>query len=118
MSRPVELPANASLPQILDAVPPAQLRALQQAALRVRDYFVYKDLYSPYRYARKDLLDRGREGQDALLLFALALEARARQLHKMPPTSAETVARNRRLLGLGLAGLGLAAPSTAHGPIS
>ena len=41
---------EAELPRVLealDAVPAPRLRAMQAAALRVRDYFVYKDVYAP-----------------------------------------------------------------------
>ena len=95
---------EAELPRLLehlDAVTPAQLAAYQRTLLWVRDYFVYKDLYSPYRFVRRELLGRGRANQDAFMLLALALEARARSL---PPRRGihlshdEWVARNRRLL--------------------
>ena len=57
---------EAELPRVLealDAVTAPRLRAMQAAALRVRDYFVYKDVYAPYRYERKALLATGRPRQ-------------------------------------------------------
>mmetsp|Transcript_22789 Transcript_22789/g.69724 ORF Transcript_22789/g.69724 Transcript_22789/m.69724 type:complete len:121 (+) Transcript_22789:2478-2840(+) len=92
---------EAQLPellQILDAVPLHQLRKMQEATLRVRDYFVYKDIFSPYRYMRNGLLSKGLEGQDALLLLALSLEARARDVGKLGRMTTDVRARNRRLL--------------------
>jgi len=73
--REVELP---QLVTRLRAVTPATIRRLRRAALWVRDYFVYKDMYNPSREERRQLLDMGRPGQDAFLLLARTLEARAR----------------------------------------
>lgn len=45
---------EADLPrllEVLDAVPPARLRQMQRRVIAVRDLFVYKDLFSPYRPA-------------------------------------------------------------------
>jgi len=100
---------EAELPRVLealDAVTAPRLRAMQAAALRVRDYFVYKDVYAPYRYERKALLATGRPRQDGFLLLALALEARARQLGKLPPQTEEGRRRNRALLELDGGALG------------
>jgi len=100
---------EAELPRVLealDAVAAPRLRAMQAAALRVRDYFVYKDVYAPYRYERKALLATGRPRQDGFLLLALALEARARQLGKLPPQTEEGRRRNRALLELDGGALG------------
>lgn len=93
----VELPR---LLQHIDAVPPARLASMQRAVHAARDYFVYKDVYSPYKYHRRDFLGAGREGQDAFLLLTLALEARARALGKLPGDETRWRARNRALLGL------------------
>ena len=68
--------SKAELPRLLqhlDAVPPARLAAMQRAVHAVRDYFVYKDVYSPYRYHRRDFVGAGTAGQDAFLLLTLAL---------------------------------------------
>ena len=75
--------AEQQLPRLvtrLRAVPPAAVAALQRNALWVRDYFVYKDMYNPDAANRRRLLGSGRVGQDAFLLLAKALEARARAL--------------------------------------
>ena len=48
----------------------------------------------------KALLATGRPRQDGFLLLALALEARARQLGKLPPQTEEGRRRNRALLEL------------------
>ena len=93
--------AEAELPllvQKLKQVPPAQIARLRAAALWVRDYFIYKDMYNPSAGNRKELLGIGRPRQDAFLLLALALEARARNLGKLKdvPNWRE---RNRALLG-------------------
>ena len=66
----------------------------------VRDYFVYKDMFNPNAQERAELIQAGRPGQDAFLLLALALEARARALGKLPAFDASSwKRRNRRLLG-------------------
>ncbi len=67
--------------------------------MQVRDYFVYKDAYAPYTYQRKALLETGRRGQDAFLLLALALEARARSLGKLVEPQERWLLRNRALMG-------------------
>jgi len=72
---------EAELPQLvkrLRAISPERILELRRAALWVRDYFVYKDMYNPSREERRQLLDMGRPGQDAFLLLARTLEARAR----------------------------------------
>ena len=49
---------------------------------------------------RRELLKAGRPNQDAFLLLAMALEARARDLGRLPANPAAWRPRNRRLLGL------------------
>ena len=46
----------------LDEVTPAQFAKYQRNVLWVRDYFVYKELWSTCRYMRKELMGRGRAG--------------------------------------------------------
>ena len=53
---------------------------MQRLVLKVRDFFVYKDMYNPNARYRRELLETGRPGQDAFLLLAKALEAKARAL--------------------------------------
>ena len=72
---------EAELPRVLealDAVTAPRLRAMQAAALRVRDYFVYKDMYNPDVEDRKQLLETGARGRDAFWLIARSLLVRAR----------------------------------------
>ena len=106
---------ESELPRLLehlDAVSPARLAKLQTAVIRARDYFVYKDVWSRYRYMRAEIMSRGRAGQDAFLMLALGLEARARRLGALLPrkemqhrrlqlqlTHTQWLARNRALLG-------------------
>lgn len=68
------------LPQRLSAIPAARVSRMQRAGLRLRDYFVWKDVYNPDAADRRDLLTMGREGHDAFLLLVAALEVRAKQL--------------------------------------
>ena len=87
--------------------------------LWVRDYFVYKDLWSSYRYMRHEVMSRGRVGHDAFLMLALGLEGRARQMGAFSPlhgarsgtrlTHAQWLARNQELLGVRLGQGGRAA---------
>lgn len=88
------------LVDVLVAVPDEEVRRLQSNALRVRDYFIYKDMYNPTtRRDRRDvLLALGRPRQDAFLLLTLALEARARAIGKLRNGSRDWWTRNRRLL--------------------
>ena len=77
---------------------------MRRVVLWVRDYFVYKDMYNPNPKERADLLSGGRAGQDAFLLLALALEARARALGRLPASGPASGpgswrARNAKLLG-------------------
>ena len=98
-----ELP---NLMEHLDGITPAMLAKYQRNVLWVRDYFVYKDVWSSYRYVRKDLMGRGRAGHDAFLMLALGLEARAHQIGALGPSSARSfesayhaqLARNQALL--------------------
>jgi len=92
---------EAELPQLvkrLRAISPERILELRRAALWVRDYFVYKDMYNPSASRRADLLATGRQRQDAFLLLALALEGRARALGKLRDTP-DWRERNLRLLG-------------------
>ena len=94
---------EADLPdlvKVLRAVPRRRIEELRRAALWARDYFVYKDMYSPDADERRELLKAGRPNQDAFLLLAMALEARARDLGRLPANPAAWRPRNRRLLGL------------------
>jgi len=93
--------AEGELPQLLgklDALPPARIVAMRRAALRVRDYFVYKDMFNPSRDNRAALLSEGRRGQYAFLLLALALEDRARSLGKLPRARPEDTHRHAQML--------------------
>ena len=65
--------------------------------LLLRDYLIYKDMYNPDSADRKELLQIGRQGQDAFLLLSLALEARARGLGKLTTDLAR--ARKMKMLG-------------------
>lgn len=79
--------AEADLPrlvQVLRAVPQHMVLRMRRAVLWVRDYFIYKDMYNPDEGSRAQLLGHGRPGQDAFLLLALNLEARARALGRLP----------------------------------
>ncbi len=82
----------------LDAIPPAKVVEMRRAVLRVRDYFVYKDMYNPDAQDRRVLLREGQQGQDAFLLIALTLEERARRLGKLPADTPTDVARRKRML--------------------
>jgi len=77
---------------------------MQKTLHLARDYFVWKEVYSPYRYHRKDFLAAGRPGQDAFLLLTLALEAKARALGRLPGDEGRWQYRNRELLGLSWTG--------------
>lgn len=105
------------LVDVLVAIPEHEVRRLQANALLVRDYFVYKDMYNPPhrgdRHTRADLLAAGRPGQDAFLLLALALEARARAIGKLGG-GGDWHARNKLLL-LGSAGANAANASSERG---
>ena len=70
----------------------------ETAVLRVRDYFVYKDMYNPDAQDRSVLLREGQPGQDAFLLIALTLEERARRMGKLPADTPADVARRARML--------------------
>ena len=50
----------SSLLVVLDAISPERVAAMQEAVLRVRDYFVYKDMYTPDASSRAHLLGLGR----------------------------------------------------------
>ena len=82
----------------LDAIPPAKVVEMRRAVLRVRDYFVYKDMYNPDAQDRRVLLREGQQGQDAFLLIALTLEERARRLGKLPADTPADVTRRKRML--------------------
>ena len=94
---------EADLPDLvarLKAVPRRRIARMRRVVLWVRDYFIYKDMYNPNAKERAELTGAGRPGQDAFLLTALALEARARELGRLPPESdAEWRTRNTKLLG-------------------
>jgi len=94
--------AEADLPEmvnILLAVPAAKVLAMRRNVLKVRDYFIYKDMYNPDRFERSKLLAAGRAGQDGFLMLTLALEARARRLGVLSEPEQLWKARNRALLG-------------------
>ena len=91
-----ELP---SLVTRLRAISNDKVVAMRRAVLWLRDYFVYKDMYNPDADHRAQLLGTGRPQQDAFLLLALALEARARALGRLPEPPTTWRARNLRLLG-------------------
>ncbi|KAL1519387.1 hypothetical protein AB1Y20_022912 [Prymnesium parvum] len=79
--------------EYLDSVSHEQLMRYQRNVLWVRDYYVYKDLWSSYRFVRKELMSRGRAGQDAFLMLALALEGRARTIGTLVPLDATPASR-------------------------
>ena len=87
------------LVQRLKAIPNERRVAMRRLVLRLRDYFVYKDMYNPDVRDRKELLSLGRPRQDAFLLLVLGLEARARQLGKLPADRSAWHARAQRMLG-------------------
>mgnify|MGYP006102210393 CR=1 FL=1 len=92
-----ELP---DLVRLLRAVPARRIARMRRVVLWVRDYFVYKDMFNPSAKDRAELTAAGRPGQDAFLLTALALEARARALGRLPEESdAGWRTRNTKLLG-------------------
>ena len=64
----------------LSAIPRREVVRMQRLVLKVRDFFVYKDMYNPNGRERRELLGAGRPGQDAFLLLTKALEAKARVL--------------------------------------
>jgi hypothetical protein len=86
------------LVRVLRAVPQPEVLRMRKAVLWLRDYFVYKDMFTPDASERARLLGLGRPGQDAFLLLALNLEARARALGRMPGGSGWRP-RNLKLLG-------------------
>ncbi|KAL3929510.1 MAG: hypothetical protein SGPRY_001931 [Prymnesium sp.] len=86
-----------SLVQILRSIPPGRISSMRSNVLLVRDYFVYKDMYNPSAQNRRKLLSHGRQGQDAFLLLALALETRARALGRLDETFETTSARVDRI---------------------
>jgi len=90
--------------EVLAAVPEAEVRRMQENVLLVRDYFVYKDVYNPDAEKRAKLLAKGRPGQDAFLLLALALEARASALGKLPRGAGDDWRARNRVLLLGSSG--------------
>lgn len=75
----------ASLVRILEAVSAERLASLQRGVLRVRDYFVWKDVYNPDGADRRSLLSAGRPGHDGFLLLVAALEDRALRLLRKRP---------------------------------
>eukprot|EP00966_Prymnesium_polylepis_P141305 3263475-Prymnesium_polylepis.1 len=81
----------------LAAIPRRQVARMQRLVLRVRDYFVYKDMYNPDRRDRRALLQAGRSGHDAFLLLAKALEAKARAIGVRVPPSSPLASSNREL---------------------
>ena len=92
-----------SLVSTLKAIPQSRVAEMRARVLLVRDYFVYKDMYSPDADERRELLKAGRPNQDAFLLLAMALEARARDLGRLPKAVEAWRPRNRKLLGVGKA---------------
>ncbi len=94
--------AESALPDLvatLRAVPRRRVVAMRALCLWLRDYFVYKDMYNPSAAERAELLGKGRPNQDAFLLLALALEARARSLGRLPSAAEAWKPRSRRMLG-------------------
>ena len=94
---------ESELPRLLDhldAISPLQLRRYQRNILLVRDYFIYKDLWTVRPHIRTELVGRGAAGQDAFLMLALALEGKARQIGALRSrlTQAQWLGRNRALL--------------------
>jgi len=75
--REAELPRMV---EILMAIPASRVAQLQRAGLRVRDFFVYKDMYNPNQADRQALLASGVPGHDAFVLIIAALESRALKL--------------------------------------
>ena len=96
------IPTAIAATRTTTSAPPASpiVAEMRARVLLVRDYFVYKDMYSPDADERRELLKAGRPNQDAFLLLAMALEARARDLGRLPANPAAWRPRNRRLLGL------------------
>ena len=107
-----ELP---SLVSVLKAVSEAKARRMRRMVLWLRDYFVYKDMYNPSAKDRADLLSAGRPAQDAFLLLALALEARARALGKLTEPASVWRTRNTKLLGAAGQGAGRVLARAANG---
>ena len=68
---------------VLDAISAPRVSAMRAAGRRVRDYFVYKDMYNPDAADRAALLSSGERGADAFGMIARALERRARRLGKL-----------------------------------
>ena len=95
--------ALRSLTATLKAIPKARVVEMRRKVLLIRDYFVYKDMYAPDAAERRALLAAGRQNQDAFLLLAMALEARARDLGRLPKAVEAWRPRNRKLLGVGKA---------------
>lgn len=87
-----------NLAKILKAIPQERVRTLHANTLIVRDYFVYKDMYNPNIHIRRKLLKEGRAKQDAFLLLTLNLEARARDLGKLPRKGWRH--RTKKMMGL------------------
>ena len=83
----------------LKAVPAKEVRAMRRVVMWLRDYFVYKDMYNPSTASREKLLGLGRPQQDAFLILALALEARARSLGHLVEKESDWRTRNEALLG-------------------
>ena len=73
-----------SLVTTLKAIPQSRVAEMRARVLLVRDYFVYKDMYSPDADERRELLKAGRPNQTPS--FAMALEARARTSDASRPT--------------------------------
>ena len=71
---------EAELPSLLDVlgnISQDRVMDLRKAALSVRDYFIYKDMYNPSAESRRNLLETGMAFKDAFWLLIRALEARA-----------------------------------------
>lgn len=62
----------------LSAISLQKIGRMQQLILRIRDFFVYKDMYNPNSPDRHSLLGMGQPGYDAFLLLTKALEVKAR----------------------------------------
>jgi len=87
-----------TLVDVLAAIPKKRVLQLRRVVMHVRDYFIYKDMYNPSKEHRARLLRLGRPKQDAFLLLALGLEAKARALGKLSERGSEWRSRNRALL--------------------
>lgn len=72
----------------LSEIPTRRVLKMQRLVGRVRDYFVYKDMYNPNTLDRRRLLSLGRSDHDAFLMIIKGLEARARAIGVRVPPSA------------------------------